>query len=90
MNRWPDYWKYYHLEHSSDIPFMIYTVANLVRGHPCPRQENGNRGRPPVHSKDKLDFICILMVAWHTTSHDMERDLSVITSPGWNGEPVPI
>ncbi len=38
-------------------------MVNLVRGHPCPRQKNSNRGRPPVHSKDKLDFICILMVA---------------------------
>ena len=68
---------------------MIYTVANLMRGHPCPRQKNSNRGRPPVHSKDKLDFICILMVAWHKTSRDMESDLSVIKLPWWNGEPVP-
>ncbi len=64
---------------------MIYTVANLMRGHPCPRQETSNRGRPPVHSKDKLDFICILMVAWHKTSRDMESDLSVIKLPWWKG-----
>ena len=68
---------------------MIETVSNLVRGHPCPRQETSNRGRPPVHSKDKLDFICILMVAWHKTSRDMESDLSVIKLPWWTGEPVP-
>ena len=68
---------------------MIDTVANLVREHPCPRQETSNRGRPPVHSKDKLDFICILMVTWHETSRDMESDLSVIKLPWWNGEPVP-
>ena len=68
---------------------MINTIANLVRGHPCPRQETSNRGRPPVHSKDKLDFICILMVAWHKTSRDMESDLSVIKLPWWTGEPVP-
>ena len=87
--RRPDYWTYYHLGHSSETSFMIETVANLVREHPCPRQEKGNRGRPPVHSKDKLDFICILMVAWHKTSRDMESDLSVINIPWWNGEPVP-
>ena len=75
--------------HSSETSFMIYTVANLVRGHPCPRQENNNRGRPPVHSKDKLDFICILMVAWHKTSRDMESDLSAIKLPWWNSEPIP-
>jgi hypothetical protein len=87
--RRPDYWKYYHLGHSSETPFMINTVASLVREHPCPRQEKSNRGRPPVHSGDKLDFICILMVAWHKTSRDMESDLSVINIPWWNGEPVP-
>lgn len=61
----------------------------MVRGHPCPRQEKSNRGRLPVHFKDKLDFICILMVAWHKTSRDMESDLPVINMPWWNSEPVP-
>lgn len=42
---------------------MIDIVENLVRGHPCPRQKNSNWGRLPVHSKDKLDLICILIVA---------------------------
>ena len=87
--RRPDYWKYYHQGHSGETSFMIETVASLVRGHPCPRQETSNRGRPPVHSKDKLDFICILMVAWHKTSRDMESDLSVIRIPRWTGEPIP-
>ena len=87
--RRPDYWKYYHQGHSSETSFMIDTVASLVRGHPCPRQETSNRGRPPVHSKDKLDFICILMVAWHKTSRDMESDLLVIRMPRWTGEPIP-
>ena len=86
--RRPDYWTYYHLGHSSETSFMIETVSDLVRGHPCPRQEKSNRGRPPVHSKAKLDFICLLMVAWHKTSRDMESDLSVIKMP-WTGEPIP-
>ena len=64
---------------------MIDIVTNLVRDHPCPRQESSNRGRPPVHSKDKLDFICILMVAWHKTSRDMESDLSVTNIPWRTG-----
>ncbi len=68
---------------------MIETVASLVRGHPCPRQETSNRGRPTVHSKDKPDFICILMVAWHKTSRDMESDLSVIKIPRWTSESIP-
>ena len=87
--RRPDYWKYCHLGHSSETSIMIDTIANLVREHPCPRQEKSNRGRPPVHSKDKLDFICILMVVWHKTSRDMESDLSVINMLWWNGKSVP-
>ena len=79
----------HHLGHSSETSFMIDTVANLVRRHPCSRQEASNRGRPPVHSKDKLDFICILIVAWHKTSSYIESDLSVIKLPWWHGESVP-
>ena len=54
---------------------------------PAPRDEQP--GKPPIHSKDKMYLICILMVAWHKTSRDMKGDLSVIKLPWWNGEPVP-
>ena len=47
-------------------------------GYPYLRQDKSNRRRLLVHSKDKLDFICILMVAWHKTYRDMENDLSMI------------
>ena len=86
--RRPDYWVYYHLGHCTETAFLIDMITNLVRENPCPHQEKSNRGRPPVHSRAKLDFICILMVAWHKTSRDMESDLSVIKIP-WAGEPVP-
>ena len=68
---------------------MIDTISDLVRKYPCPRSDTSNRGRPNIHSKDKLDFICILMVAWHKTSRDMESDLSVIKLPKWTTEPIP-
>ena len=86
--RRPDYWVYYHLGHCTETAFLIDMITNLVRENPCPHQEKSNRGRPPVHSRAKLDFICILMVAWHKTSRDMESDLSVIKIP-WASEPVP-
>ena len=86
--RRPDYWVYYHLGHCTETAFLIDMITNLVRENPCPHREKSNRGRPPVHSRAKLDFICILMVAWHKTSRDMESDLSVIKRP-WAGEPVP-
>ena len=86
--RRPDYCICYHLGHCTETAFLIDTIMNLVRKNPCPRQVKSNRGRPPVHSRAKLDFICILMVAWHKTSRDMESDLSVIKIP-WAGEPTP-
>ena len=52
----------------------------------APREEQ--QGPSPAHSRDKLDFVCILMVAWHKASCDMESDLSVIKIP-WTGEPIP-
>ena len=61
--RRPDYWVYYHLGHCTETAFLIDMITNLVRENPCPHQEKSNRGRPPVHSRAKLDFICILMVA---------------------------
>ncbi|MYH04132.1 MAG: hypothetical protein F4140_04585 [Cenarchaeum sp. SB0675_bin_21] len=72
-----------------------YTIHDLRRskfgaGAPVPAPREWQPRTTPFHSKDKLDFICILMVDWHKTSHDMERDLSVITLPWWNGGPVPI
>ncbi len=78
----------YHLGHCTETAFLIDMIMNLVRENPCPRQEKSNRGRPPVHSRAKLDFICILTVAWHKTPRDMGSDLPVIKIP-WAGEPIP-
>lgn len=86
--RRPDYWMCYHLGHCTETVFLVDMMVNLVRENPCPHQEKNNRGRPPVHFRVKLDFICILIVAWHKTSRDIESDLSVIKIP-WTGEPVP-
>lgn len=87
--RRPNCWACCRPGHSSETPFMVDTVASLVRGRPCPRQGKADRGRPPVHSGDKPDFIRMLMVAWNETARDMEGDLHVTSMPRWNGEPVP-
>ena len=34
---------------------MIDTISDLVRKYPCTLYDTSNRGRPNIHSKDKLD-----------------------------------
>lgn len=84
--RRPDYWKYYHVAHVRESPFLIGAIADLVRKHPSPRP-NTNRGRPPVHSHEKMDFVCVLTVARNVSLRDMESDLHTMKNP-WDGEPV--
>ena len=60
-NRHSHYWEYYHLARSGEIAFLIEMIATLIQESPCQRGERSNSGRPPIHSKDKLDFVCILM-----------------------------
>ena len=73
--------------HTTEILFLITTLADLVRKNPCPRPAKGGRGRPPVHSDDKMDFICLFMVAPNLTYRGVEKWLLVLKIP-WN-EPVP-
>ena len=72
-NRHPDYWKYYHMAHVREGPFLIETIAGMVRRHPSPRPHVG-RGRPPVYSK-KMDFVCVLMAARNVSSRDREGEM---------------
>ena len=80
-NRRPHYWKYYHLAHSGEIAFLMEVIAMLIRESPCPRGERSNRGRPPIHSKDKLDFVCILMIMHVDSYRDAESRLHVTRIP---------
>ena len=51
-----DYWKNYHMAHTKELAFLIAVIAELVTKYPCPRPQ-ATRGRPPKHSKAKLDFV---------------------------------
>ena len=67
---------------------MICTLIRLVRKHPCPRPKKGKRGRPPVHSKEKPDFLLLLMVADVNAYRGTVADLQSMRTP-WDDEPVP-
>ncbi len=55
---------------------------------PAPREERP--GKAPVHSKGKLDLICVLVVARHKTSGGMEGGLPAIEIPRRTGESGPL
>ena len=87
-NRRPDYWKYYELAQESEQAYVKSTLIEANRDNPCPRPKGSNRGRPPVHSKGKLDFACLLMIARQETYRGMESDMRGMRTP-WDNEPVP-
>ena len=60
---------------------MICTLIRLVREHPCPRPKKGKRGRPSVHSKEKLDFLLLLMMADDDTYRGTVADLRSMRMP---------
>ena len=87
-NRRPDYWKYYERAQESERVHVKATLIEAIRDDPCPRPKGSNRGCPPVHSKDKLDFACLLMIARQETYRGMESDMRDMRTP-WDNEPVP-
>ena len=87
-NRREGYWQYYELAKEVEAPSLKRELIEIIRENPCPRRENGNRGRPPVHSKEKLDFACLLMMAGNNTYRGVESDLRGMRTP-WDNESVP-
>ena len=87
-NRRPDYWKYYELAQESEQAHVKSTLIEVIRDNPCPRSKDSNRGRPLAHSKDKLDFACLLMIARQETYRGMGSDMRDMRTP-WDNEPVP-
>ena len=67
---------------------MKETLIDLIREIPCPREKKDDRGRPPVHSKQKLDFACLMMMADNNTYRGIKSDLQDMQTP-WNNEPIP-
>ena len=62
-NRRERYWQYYELAKEVEASHLKRVLIEAIRENPCPRQEDCSRGRPPIHSKQKLDFACLLMMA---------------------------
>ena len=68
---------------------MIRTLIRLVQERPCPRPKKGERGRPPVHIREKLDFLLLLMMADDDTYRGIVADLKSMRR-SWDDEPVPV
>ena len=87
-NRRKGYWQHYEKANESEQAHMKETLIGLIREIPCPRERKNCRGRPPVHSKQKLDFACLLMMADNSTYRGIESDRHDMQVP-WNNEPIP-
>ncbi len=82
------YWKYYHDAHTRELDFLTSHIVSLIVENPCPAHaKRSGAGRKPVHDKNKLAFLCILMVCLDFTSRDMENLAALLRMP-WN-EPLP-
>ena len=86
-NRRKNYWPYYELTKTRDRERME-TLIQVIHENPCPCPKGSNRGRPPGHSKEKLDFVCLWMMANNDTYRDAEGDMREMRTP-WDNEPVP-
>ena len=50
-------------------------LIEVILENPCLGQDDCNRSRPLIHSKQKLDFACLLMMANNKTHRGIESDL---------------
>ena len=82
------YWQYCELAKEAESPRLKRVLTEAILENPCPRPENDNRGRPPIHSKAKLDFACLLMMADNNACRGIESDLRDVRTP-WDSEPIP-
>ena len=84
-----DYWPYYELARSEEGPHVRDTILDLIKENPSPRtRKESRRGRPPIHSQDKLDFACIWMMIHNDTYRDAEGYMREETRLPWD-EPAP-
>ena len=83
-----NYWNSYHRAHTTERDFRIKTIVSLVMKNPPPaKQGKGRRGRPRIHSVEKMTCVCAIMIFEGLTSRDAQNCV-----PGWNlpwHEPVP-
>ena len=54
---------------------MKETLLQVIHENPYPRPKDSGRGRPPEHSEDKMDFVCLLMMSDNSMFRCIEGDL---------------
>ena len=82
------YWKSYHLAHTRELDAIAGGIVSLVKESKPPVQyKKTRRGRKPVHSREKLVCICLLMIVMGYTFRDMQNYVPKLNLP-WD-EPYP-
>ena len=93
-NRRKGYWRQYHLAHTLELDALVGGIVSLVKesGPPDERKRTTRRGRgrPPVHSREKLVVLCLLTVILGLTFRDMQCLAPwLLRGLPWEGEPYP-
>jgi hypothetical protein len=82
------YWKVYHLAHTLELDALTSSIVRLVNeSKPSVQVKKTRRGKKPVHSREKLVCICLLMVMLGYTFRDMQNQVPKLDLP-WD-EPYP-
>lgn len=89
-NRRKGYWRQYHLAHTLELDALVGGIVSLVKGigPPC-KIRRTRRGRPPVHSPEKLVTLCLLAVVLGLTFRDMQCLAPWLRGLPWQDEPYP-
>ena len=69
------YWLYYEQARKSEQDFMRKIVVGDTKKPTSCKEKKTNRGCKPVHSRDKMDFLCLLKVAKNIPFRDVINDL---------------
>ncbi len=82
------YWKSYHLAHTRELDAIAGGIVSLVKeSKPPVQRKKTRRGRKPVHSREKLVCVCLLMIVMGYTFRDMQNYVPKLNLP-WD-EPYP-
>ena len=85
------YWRYYGPARRAEQKHVRAMLVWLILKYPHPpKEKKSNRGRPPDHSKEKLDYACIWMMVSNSTYQEAEDYMEDNRKRlPWKNEPVP-
>lgn len=88
------YWPYYRMGRKTEKKFLRRNIIQLIRSVPSlviekeKKYSGRKRGPTPVHSQEKLSFLCLMKISLNVSFEDVIEELDHV-SEEWKGEPHP-